>query len=248
MKRVYIILTGIVCCLIFPHGNIFKKNNLNQVYAQNSSVRYSYDSLGRVSSATYPDGTVIIYEYDKNGNLLSCEEKTTSESSATESENKDDDSNNTDNSRQDSYEKFKEKIKTGGYHTLDNQIVYIDKKYITLDTMQYNHFKKRKPVMKSLKVITSKNKYYLKIQIREIKGLKGFSETGYQIQYATNSKFKKTKSIHVGKKKKSSLTDKKWKVSKGKTYYVRVRAYAKTKTGRRIYSKYCKTKKIKISK
>lgn len=34
-------------------------------------INYSYDSLGRVESAVYPDGTKITYTYDANGNLLS---------------------------------------------------------------------------------------------------------------------------------------------------------------------------------
>ena len=70
-----------------------------------------------------------------------------------------------------------------------------------------------------------------------------YPETGYQIRYATNKKFKNAKSITIKKKRKSSITSKKWKAKK-KTYYVKVRAYMITKTGKKIYSKYSKVKKL----
>ena len=38
------------------------------------------------------------------------------------------------------------------------------------------------------------------------------------------------------------------KLKKGKTYYVRVRAYKKDSTGRKVYGKYSTVKKIKITK
>lgn len=64
MKKRYVVVTGIVICLGLLYVSVFGGKNLNQVYAQKSGVRYSYDSLGRVSSAIYPDGTEIKFEYD----------------------------------------------------------------------------------------------------------------------------------------------------------------------------------------
>lgn len=86
--------------------------------------------------------------------------------------------------------------------------------------------------------------------------------TGYQVQYTTDKKFKKsnktktvkcytTKKVKVkGKTKKqkvyySSVTLKKLK--KGKTYYTRVRTY-KTVKNKKIYSGWSKVKKVKIKK
>ena len=43
------------------------------VYAQNQEVEYEYDSLGRVCTAKYSDGTRITYVYDANGNLQHSE-------------------------------------------------------------------------------------------------------------------------------------------------------------------------------
>ena len=66
--------------------------------------------------------------------------------------------------------------------------------------------------------------------------------SGYQIQYATNKKFKKAKSKTV---KSTSVTLKKLK--KKKTYFVRVRAY-KLANGKKVYGKWSSVKKVKIKK
>ena len=67
--------------------------------------------------------------------------------------------------------------------------------------------------------------------------------TGYQLQLATDKKFKKNKkTITVTNKKVTKKTVKKLKSKK--KYYVRVRAY-KTQNGKRTYSKWSKTKSFK---
>jgi YD repeat-containing protein len=38
------------------------------VFAANGSVTYSYDALGRVTSASYDTGVIVYYTYDANGN------------------------------------------------------------------------------------------------------------------------------------------------------------------------------------
>ena len=70
------------------------------------------------------------------------------------------------------------------------------------------------------------------------------SVKGYQISYSMDKKFKKA----VTKKNtaKTSYTIKKLK--KGKTYYVRIRAYKLDSTGGKVYGKYSSVKKVKISK
>lgn len=70
--------------------------------------------------------------------------------------------------------------------------------------------------------------------------------TGYQLQYSTNSKFKKgVKKLTVKKAK----TVKKYikKLKKGKKYFVKIRAY-KTVGKKTYYSKWSKAKSIKIKK
>lgn len=65
--------------------------------------------------------------------------------------------------------------------------------------------------------------------------------TGYQIQYSTNKKFKKAKSVNVSNK----TTTKTIKNLKAKTtYYVRLRTYKTLKDGK-YYSSFSKTKVIK---
>ncbi len=79
----------------------------------------------------------------------------------------------------------------------------------------------------------------LKISYKKVSGA-----TGYEIQYSTSKKFAKSKTKTV-KTKKTSYTVKKRK--KGKTYYVRVRAY-KTANGSTVRGSYCAVKRIKIKK
>lgn len=55
--------------------------------AGNTEAAYSYDALGRVSKVAYPDGMVILYTYDANGNLLEVK-KTTSEKEEQQEETK----------------------------------------------------------------------------------------------------------------------------------------------------------------
>ncbi len=69
---------------------------------------------------------------------------------------------------------------------------------------------------------------------------------GYEIQYALDKKFRKSAKTKVVKSaKKTSLTIKRLK--KGKTYYVRARAYA-LDGGKKVYGKWSSIKKIKIKK
>jgi hypothetical protein len=70
--------------------------------------------------------------------------------------------------------------------------------------------------------------------------------TGYEVQYTTDKKFKKSiKKINV--KKVGTVKYKVKKLKAKKTYYVKVRAY-KTIAGKKFYSGWSKVKKIKTKK
>ena len=71
---------------------------------------------------------------------------------------------------------------------------------------------------------------------------KDSQDAKYQLQYSTDKKFKKN--VKTKTLTKMSYTVKNLK--KGKTYYVRVRAY-KTVNGKEVYSNWV-TKKVKIKK
>lgn len=91
-----------------------------------------------------------------------------------------------------------------------------------------------------------------KVKSLSVKNLKGkkakvtfqkvSKASGYQIIYSTSKSFKNVKKVNV---KKTSYTIKKLK--KGKTYYVRVRAYRKV-NGKIYYGTYSAIEKVKISK
>lgn len=75
---------------------------------------------------------------------------------------------------------------------------------------------------------------------------KNTAVTGYQIQYSTDKSFKTgTKTVTVSKYSTVSTTIS--KLTKGKTYYVRIRTY-KTVSGTKYYSGWSTPKAVKISK
>lgn len=88
--------------------------------------------------------------------------------------------------------------------------------------------------------LKNKKKKQLTITIKKVTGA-----AGYQVTYSTDKKFKKkvTKNKNITK---NTLTLKKLK--KGKTYYVKVKAYKKDSAGRKVYSKFSKVAKLKIKK
>lgn len=204
---------------------------------EKTAIEYSYDSLGRVSRVVYPDGKLIIYTYDANGNLLGVEKTTLEE------------------------EKQKgESGKPAGGHlpivyeghrpfSIQNaQGIVLNLRYTAKDVKNYNKFKKKIPKIKSITCKTSRKKYSLSIRIQQVNARGSYGETGYEIRYSESSKFKSSKKVTVSRRKKGKYTGKSWNVKKGKTYYVKVRAYMKTKTGKKIYTKYSKVKKIKAVK
>ncbi len=112
---------------------------------------------------------------------------------------------------------------------------------ITKDTTIYAHWKKvAKPA--KVKKLTLKNsaKKTMQVSFKKVKGA-----DGYQITYSAGKKFpkKSTKSVSVTKVKKAVKN-----LKKGKTYYVKVRAYKKDSTGKKIYGAYSSVKKVKIKK
>ena len=84
----------------------------------------------------------------------------------------------------------------------------------------------------------SKSKQIL-LKYKKVSGAKG-----YEISYSTDKKFKKA----VTKKNTAKTSYTISKLKKGKTYYVRIRAYKIDSTGKKVYGKYSSVKKVKISK
>ena len=96
----------------------------------------------------------------------------------------------------------------------------------------------KKPKNTKIKKLTSK-KANLTITWSKISGVKG-----YQIQVATDKKFKKNKkTVTIKKQKTTKKTIKKLK--SGKKYYVRIRTY-KISKNKKVYSSWTKAKKVKI--
>lgn len=90
-----------------------------------------------------------------------------------------------------------------------------------------------------IKGVVAKNQKKCKVKVT---WKKVSSSLGYQIQYATNKKFKKAKKKTV---KYTFVTLKKLK--KKKTYFIRIRAY-KIADGKKVYGKWSTVKKVKMKK
>ena len=93
------------------------------------------------------------------------------------------------------------------------------------------------PKKTAIKKVTSPKTKQIKVTYGKVAGV-----TGYQITYSTSSKFTKktTKSVNAAGTSKTIK-----KLTKGKTYYVKVRTY-KTVSGTKYYSGYTAVKKIKV--
>ena len=88
----------------------------------------------------------------------------------------------------------------------------------------------KKAVIKSVK----KRKKKLNLKLKKQKA------DGYEIVYATNKKFKKNKKTKRSKKPSFQIK----KLKKGKTYFIKARAYRKRADGSRVYGKWSKVKKL----
>ena len=94
-----------------------------------------------------------------------------------------------------------------------------------------------KPKSASIKKVKGAKKAIL-VTWKKVSGVKG-----YQVQVATNKKFKKNKKTVTIKKQKTTKTTVK-KLKANKKYYVRVRTY-KIVNGKKVYSSWSKVKSVK---
>ena len=107
----------------------------------------------------------------------------------------------------------------------------------TSNTKRATSAKVKKPKKISVKKLKAK-KGSVKLTWSKAKGVKG-----YQIQLATDKKFKKNKKTVIIKKQKTTKTTVK-KLKAKKKYYVRIRTY-KTVNGKKVYSSWSKVKSVK---
>ena len=122
--------------------------------------------------------------------------------------------------------KFKKKITSVSNKTTKNVTVYAKWIKVTKCSAPAN-----------VKLVNSKAKT-MAISYQAVTGAKG-----YEISYATNAKFSGATKVLTKAKSKTVK-----KLKKGKTYYVRVRAYKVDSTGNKVFGSYSKKVKIKITK
>ena len=122
--------------------------------------------------------------------------------------------------------KFKKKIKTIESNAQCDYTLYAKWTKVNVAKVSFKSAK------------NSKSKKIL-LKYKKISGAKG-----YEISYSTDKKFKKA----VTKKNTAKTSYTISKLKKGKTYYVRIRAYKMDSTGKKVYGKYTSVKKVKVSK
>lgn len=123
--------------------------------------------------------------------------------------------------------------KSGGTKITANSTVKITK-----TTTLYAHWKKISVKTTSISKLKNLSGKKLKVTAKKLSGV-----TGYQIRYSTKSNMKSAKKVTA---KKNTLTAS--KLSKGKKYYVQVRAYKVDSAGKKVCGSWSKTKTIKIKK
>ena len=124
--------------------------------------------------------------------------------------------------------------KTGGAKITSETIVNLSGNQVL-----YAHWKKaEKPSKVKISSIKNTTKRKAVIKLKKAKNAQG-----YQILYSTNKKFKSAKKITSSSLKKTISG-----LKKGKTYYVKVRAYNVDSTDKKIYGNYSKVVKVKIKK
>lgn len=104
---------------------------------------------------------------------------------------------------------------------------------------QFSGYKYTKPNGKVTDVtLKSPKKRNLKISWDKVAGAKG-----YQVRYATNKSFNNSKVAYVSSKYSSKTFT---KLTSGKLYYVKVRAYTTNSEGKKIYGAYSSVKNLKV--
>ena len=228
--------------------------NGSNMYAKDNKVIYEYDKNGRVSTATYPDGLKLTYKYDSNGNIEKIEKVYVNSTDGKDKDSLDNTGNdNNDGSGFDAATGNGEE--TGSEKASDSESIVGDdgekddgggkkaaKPYeYTLEYLNnLNNFKKRKIV--NLKAKITKNKRIkMTIKPSKKKADRKYKEMidGYQIRYAGNKSFKKSK-MFSSKVKNGTKKLRKSMKAKYKTTYIKARAYTIRADGRKEYSRYCK--------
>ncbi len=104
----------------------------------------------------------------------------------------------------------------------------------------YAKWKKVKVSRASIKSLKRRSARKARVYYKKVSGAKG-----YQIAYSTNRKFKKKQTKYKTTTARSKTLT---RLKKNRTYYVKVRAYKKDSTGKKVYGKYSKVKKVRLKR
>lgn len=138
--------------------------------------------------------------------------------------------------------KFKKRIKKIQENAGQNYVLYAKWTKISLGKSNVSSAKKSTSKKTTIKYKASSKKSKtrkLEVRYRKVK-----RADGYEIAYSTSKKYKKS-ATKTARSKKNRVTI---KLKKGKTYYIRIRAYQVDSTGAAIYGKWTPSKVVNVKK
>lgn len=138
--------------------------------------------------------------------------------------------------------KFKKKVKKIQAGAKKNYVLYAKWTKISVGKSSVSSAKKSASKKTTVKYKSSSKKS--KTRKIELRFKKVRRADGYEIAYSTNKKYKKSATKKV-KSKKNKVTI---KLKKGKTYYIRIRAYQVDSTGAKVYGKWTSSKTVDVKK
>ena len=123
--------------------------------------------------------------------------------------------------------------------TAKSKIATISKKKTGTVTVYAKWEKVAKPSKSTLKSVKNSKAGTLTVAVESVKNV-----AGYEFEIATDKKFTKNSEMTATKKLTATFKG----LEKGKTYYVKVRAYKLDSANKKIYGSYSSVKTIKVTK
>jgi pectate disaccharide-lyase len=231
-------------------ASIMPQNASNALVAWTSSNTKiaTVDETGKVTAKTYGTATITVSSKENPSITASCKVSVGYKITYKLNKGKNNDKNPS------SY--YKQKITLSsptrkgyvfkGWYTdskFKTKITTIKKNSTKNYTLYAKWEKVSKPATPTLKSVTNIKSNKLKLALKSAVS----NAKGYEVTYATNKKFTKNKNTATISKS-STLTKTISKLTKGSTYYVKVRAYKVDSDGNKVYGKYSNTLSIKIKK
>lgn len=217
--------------------------NKNLIWSSSNEKAASVNQYGRVTAKGYGTATIKVQAADGSGTYASC--KVTSGYKINYHLNKGTNSK----SNPASCYKSKVTLKAPSRKGYAFKGWYSDKKLkkkctsipasARKDVHVYAKWERVKVEKTSISKLQSRKAGRMTVNWKKVK-----SVSGYQLVYGSNAKLTKGKNAVTTRSTGKTIKN----LKKGRTYYVKVRAYKKDSAGKKVYGSYGRTEKIRIKK